>query len=334
MPSGLQTIMLVDTHSRIHDYLRISLTDSCNLRCSYCMPNEKVQSLSSKKLMQPEEIEHIVSVFVALGVRKIRLTGGEPLVRKEADDIIRRVSKFPVNLTITTNGVLVNKFIDQFHEAGIHSLNVSLDTLKRDKFITMTRRDNWQTVWNNIQLLVDRGFHVKLNVVAMKGINDDEIMDFVSLTEHLPIHVRFIEFMPFEGNYWAHTSVLTAADILQKIQVQFPIQKLVDEKHATAKAYTIEGYKGTFAIISTMSEPFCDGCNRLRLTADGKMKNCLFSKNETNILAALRQGEDIIPLIKSCLHEKEAQLGGQLMPTYQLIDPSQLINRSMIAIGG
>jgi len=298
------------------------------------MPDEKIMSLASKKLMQPDEIEHIVRVFVGLGVKKIRLTGGEPLVRKQADEIIQRVSQFPVNLTITTNGVLVDKFIDRFRSSGIHSLNVSLDTLNSTKFITMTRRDNWQTVWDNIQLLVQGGFHVKLNVVAMKGINDDEIMDFVALTELLPIHVRFIEFMPFEGNYWAHTSVLTAADILQKIQAQLPIEKLVDEKHATAKAYTIEGYKGTFAIISTMSEPFCDGCNRMRLTADGKMKNCLFSKNETNILAALRQGEDIIPLIMSCLHEKEAQLGGQLMPTYQLIDPSQLINRSMIAIGG
>lgn len=291
-------------------------------------------SLASKKLMQPDEIEHIVRVFVGLGVRKIRLTGGEPLVRKEADDIIRRISQFPVNLTITTNAVLVDSFIERFRESGIHSLNVSLDTLDRAKFITMTRRDNWQTVWNNIQLLISGGFHVKLNVVAMNGVNDNEILDFVALTKTLPIHVRFIEFMPFEGNAWAHTSVLTAADILKKIQTQYSIQKLVDEKHATAKAYTIEGYQGTFAIISTMSEPFCDGCNRLRLTADGKMKNCLFSKNETNILAALRSGEDIVPLIHACLQEKEAQLGGQLMPTYQLIDPSQLINRSMIAIGG
>ncbi|MBK9246633.1 MAG: GTP 3',8-cyclase MoaA [Ignavibacteria bacterium] len=326
--------MLFDNHHRVHDYLRISLTDSCNLRCSYCMPDEKITSLASKKLMQPDEIEHIVRVFVGLGVKKIRLTGGEPLVRKEADDIIRRMGQFPVNLTITTNGVMVNKFINRFNKSGIHSLNVSLDTLDSAKFIKMTRRDNWQIVWNNIQLLLNNGFHVKLNVVAMKGVNDDEIMDFVTLTEKLPIHVRFIEFMPFEGNLWTHTSVLTARDILRKIQSHFAIQKLVDEKHATAKAYTIEGYKGTFAIISTMSEPFCDGCNRMRLTADGKMKNCLFSKNETNILAALRNGEDIIPLIHSCLFEKEAQLGGQLLPVYQLIDPSQLINRSMIAIGG
>lgn len=290
--------------------------------------------MATRKLMQPDEIERIAGIFVELGVRKIRLTGGEPLVRKEAAEIIRRIAKFPVELTITTNGILVEQFIDVLKESGIRSLNVSLDSLNKEKFFKLTKRDNWNKVWQNIKLLLENNFHVKINVVAMKGVNDDEITDFIELTRELPLHVRFIEFMPFDGNEWNYNSVLSAEEILAEVQTRFSFSKLYDEKHATAKAYQANNHKGTFAIISTISEPFCSECNRIRLTADGKMKNCLFSKNETDLLTALRTNQDIIPLIQQCLDLKEAERGGQFVQIMEMFDASQIVNRSMISIGG
>ena len=276
--------MIFDQHNRIHNYLRISLTDNCNLRCFYCMPEEHYSFMPSSQLMQADEIEQIAKTFIQLGTNKIRLTGGEPLVRKDAGDIIKRLSAYPIKLSLTTNAVRVHEFIDTIMESNIASINVSLDTLEEDKFLLITKRNNFRRIWDNIQLLLAKNIHVKLNVVVMKGINDNEINDFIEWTKDCPIHIRFIEFMPFSGNSWMSDKVFTLQNILATIESKYDIIKLKDELHDTTKKYMVPGHAGTFAIISTMTSPFCSTCNRMRLTADGKMKNCLFSKDETDLL--------------------------------------------------
>ena len=326
--------MIVDGFNRVHDYLRISLTDNCNLRCFYCMPEEEYEFTPASKLMQADEIEAIAKVFVSKGVNKIRLTGGEPLVRKDAADIIRRLGALGVRLTLTTNGTRLHEFMDVIKEAGITSLNISLDTLDKDRFMLMTRRDQYDRVRSNIALAIREGLHVKVNVVVMKGLNDGEIVDFIRWTKEEPIHVRFIEFMPFSGNKWNSDRVMTWQQILEVATDAFDVLPLEREKHETAKKYIIPGHQGTFAVISTMSAPFCGDCNRMRLTADGKMKNCLFSTTETDLLTPFRQGMDIVPLIYQSIRDKKKALGGQFTTDLEKIETSKLENRSMITIGG
>ena len=327
--------MLADNYNRVHDYLRISLTDKCNLRCTYCCPVDLPRGyFAGSKKLSADEIDYITSVFVKEGVKKIRLTGGEPLIRKDANEIIERLSKYPVELAITTNGVFVHEFIETFKQAGIHSVNVSLDSLIKEKYFAISQRDEFERVTGNIILLLKNNFHVKVNVVVMKNVNHDEILDFVEWTKNQPVHVRFIEFMPFAGNQWRNEKVFSHKEILELISCKYDFIKLTDEKKDTAKKYFAPKHQGTFAIISTMSEPFCDGCNRMRLTTDGKMKNCLFSKGEVDILGALRNGEDILPLIKKCIGEKEKALGGQFTAVYKNTDSEKIKNRSMINIGG
>lgn len=325
--------MLTDTFGRKHEYLRISLTQHCNLRCFYCMPDEMPGAVPPD-MMLADEIITIAEQFVSLGVCKIRLTGGEPFVRKDVGDIIRRLSRMPVALTFTSNGVFVNKWLRQIVEAGISSVNISLDTLDTSRFLVLTKRDNLSVVLENIRLLLLENIGVKINVVVMKGINDDEINDFVEWTKDTPVHVRFIEFMPFSGNRWNSDKVFTGEAILQRIAAKYAVRKLQDAPNDTAKRYAIEGHTGTFAIITTMSQPFCSGCNRLRLTADGKLKNCLFSKEETDLLTSLRNGKDIEPLIRRSVMDKAKRMGGQFTNDFTNLNVSDIINRSMIAIGG
>jgi GTP 3',8-cyclase len=326
--------MLVDNYKRVHNYLRISLTDNCNLRCFYCMPEEDYVFTPASQLMQVDEIEKLAKIFVANGVNKIRLTGGEPLVRKDAADIILALSKLPVTLTLTTNGTRLHEFVDVLEQANVRSLNISLDTLQAEKFQLVTRRNQFDVVMKNIELLLSKKFHVKINVVAMKGFNDNEINDFIAWTKDTPVHVRFIEFMPFSGNRWTSNKVFTMQEILNVIEEKYSYIRLKDEKHDTAKKYMIPGHAGTFAIISTMSANFCGDCNRMRLTADGKMKNCLFSKEETDLLSALRKGEEILPLIQQSISSKAKELGGQFTPDFEHIHVEDINNRSMITIGG
>ena len=326
--------MLFDTHQRAHNYLRISLTDACNFRCFYCMPDEEVDVTPSSKLMSKEEIVSIAKIFVSLGVSKIRLTGGEPLVRKDVAAIIQELGKLPVKLTMTTNGVLLHKFMGIFKEAGLSSVNVSLDTLNPATFLALTKRDQFQQVKENIDLLLEENFSVKVNVVALHGINDKEINHFVEWTRYAPVHIRFIEFMPFTDNQWKSRNVFTYEQILTQIGQEFDVIKLKDDLNDTTKKYTVPGHAGTFAVISTMTAPFCNTCNRIRLTADGKLKNCLFSKGETDLLTAFRKGEDIIPLITENILKKEKALGGQLLTDFTKIQPGDVANRSMISIGG
>lgn len=326
--------MLIDSFDRAHNYLRISLTDNCNLRCFYCMPEEDYEFTPVSRLMQPDEIESLAKIFVANGVNKIRLTGGEPLVRKDAAEIITRLSKLPAELTLTTNATRLHDFADLLEKSKVRSLNISLDTLDKDKFNIITRRDGFQKVMDNIHLMLSRNFIVKINVVVMKGLNDKEIIDFVNWTKDLPVHVRFIEFMPFDGNRWTSNQVFTWKEILDEVEKNYEVLRLHDGVNDTDKKYKIEGHKGTFAVISTMSSPFCSGCNRMRLTADGKMKNCLFSDKETDLLGALRAGEDVLPLIIGSIGSKAKELGGQFTKDFEKIHTEDLHNRSMISIGG
>lgn len=325
--------MIKDGFNRVHDYLRISLTDNCNLRCFYCMPEEEYEFTPVAKLMQVDEIFEIAKVFVSLGVKKIRLTGGEPLVRKDAAAIILKLASLPVHLTITTNGTRLHDFADLFQEAGIRSLNISLDTLDRDRFHMLTRRDQFDRVMENIRMMVVRGFHVKVNVVVMKDINHGEILDFVRWTRDEPVHVRFIEFMPFSGNKWSGNKVFTWHQILEAISSQYEINPIEHVANETAKKYTIYKHEGTFSVITTMSAPFCGDCNRMRLTADGKMKNCLFSSSETDLLTPFRKGEDIVGLIHGNISQKKKALGGQFTDL-EHVNADTIINRSMITIGG
>lgn len=298
------------------------------------MPEEEYEFSAASKLMQVDEIIALAKIFVAEGVNKIRLTGGEPLVRKDADKIILALSKLPVSLTLTTNATRLQNFVDVLMEANVQSLNISLDTLQPDKFLLLTRRDQFKEVFDNIELMLRNNFHVKINVVVMKGLNDGEINDFIKWTKDTPVHVRFIEFMPFSGNKWTSNKVFTWQQILEVVESKYTVTRLQDDKHDTAKKYTVPGHKGTFAVISTMSAPFCEGCNRMRLTADGKMKNCLFSKEETDLLTALRKGENVLPLIQQSIGSKAKELGGQFTSDFEHLHAEEIHNRSMITIGG
>lgn len=318
---------LYDTFGRLHNYLRISLTDACNLRCAYCMPEEKTLVTPSHKMMRADEILEIAKVFVELGVTKIRLTGGEPLVRKDAKEIILKLSELPVELTISTNAVLVDEYIDVFKLAGIKNVNVSLDALNPDEFYTITKRGDFDRIQNNIIKLLDQTFSVKVNMVVMKGMNEHAILDFVTWTKEAALEVRFIEFMPFTGNGWDKSKVFSQQEMLELITQKYSITKLNDKPNDTARNYAVPGHKGSFGFISTVTDPFCTSCNRLRLTADGKMKNCLFSQSETDLLSALRKGENIEDLIISNILSKKEALGGRF-------DFENIKNRSMIRIGG
>jgi len=296
------------------------------------MPEEDYDFTPASHLMQPHEIETLAKLFVEEGVNKIRLTGGEPLVRKDAAKIITGLSKLPVELTLTTNATRLHDFIDVLKGANIRYVNVSLDTLQPEKFLLITRRDQYHLVKSNIELLLHHGFRVKINMVVMKGFNDNEINDFIAWTMHHPVEVRFIEFMPFSGNHWDNNKVVSLHEILSAINMQYAFLPLQNDKSDTAKHFMVPGHAGSFAVISTMSAPFCSGCNRMRLTADGKMKNCLFSKDETDLLSALRNNEDVAKLIHENIMIKAKELGGQF--TVNEVHADTIENRSMITIGG
>jgi len=298
------------------------------------MPEEDYDFAPSSALMQPDEILKIATLFVEQGVRKIRLTGGEPLVRKDAASIIRSLATLPVQLTMTTNGARLHEFRQVIVESGIRSINISLDTLQESRFLFITRRNIFRQVMQNIDLMLQMQLHVKINVVVMKGLNDHEITDFIAWTKDRPVHVRFIEFMPFSGNKWTGNQVFTWQEILTIAQEKFDFIPLEGKANDTAKSYQVKDSQGTFSVISTMSAPFCSTCNRMRLTADGKLKNCLFSKGETDLLSALRAGSDITPLILDTISKKEKALGGQLKTDYTHLESDKIENRSMITIGG
>lgn len=326
---------LIDTFGRKHDYLRISLTEKCNLRCTYCMPAEGIQLRDKSIFMQSDEVIAIAKEFVSLGVKKIRLTGGEPLVKKGIDRILAELGKLPIELSLTTNAILVDKYIDDIQNAGITSINVSLDSLQSDRFNAISRRNYFDRIMNNIQLLLDCDFEVKVNVVLMRGTNDDEIIDFIEWSRNEKIEIRFIEFMPFDGNNWNKEQTVGYQEIFDLAISQYgdkEIQKIQDGPNDTTRHFKVNGAKGTFGIISTVTNPFCDTCNRLRLTADGKIKNCLFSNDEVDLLSAHRNNQPLSDLIQSSIFAKKKGLGG--LKDFSQSELNSYENRSMIAIGG
>ncbi|MDN3205244.1 GTP 3',8-cyclase MoaA [Algoriphagus sp. C2-7] len=328
--------ILKDSFGRKHSYLRISLTERCNLRCSYCMPLEGVTLLPKSHLMNAEEVFQIAKIFVNEGVDKIRLTGGEPLVRKDFPEILRKLSSLPAKLTMTTNGVTVDRHFDLLKECGMQTINLSLDTLQKERFKEITFRDQFDKVHENMFKLLELGFKVKINVVLMKGVNDDEIIDFIEFTKNYPFVVRFIEFMPFEGNKWKRDQTVSLNEILERLNSFYPkndILRIPDAPNDTAKNYKIKGYSGEFGIISTVTNPFCDSCNRIRLTANGQLKNCLFSQSESDLLTPFRNGEEILPIIQKAVGKKFAMRGGLSKPD-DFNNPEMHHNRSMIRIGG
>lgn len=329
--------ILQDPHGREHRYLRISLVERCNLRCFYCMPAEGIPLTPKSDLMTYEEIYQIAKIFVDHGVTKIRLTGGEPLIRKDFPSVLEKLASLPVELSITTNGVIIHKFIDTLKLHRVNNLNVSLDSLQREKFHKITLRDQFDTVYENILLLVKEGFNVKLNAVLMRGVNDDEVLDFINLTKDLPVSVRFIEFMPFDGNKWKMDQMVSLKEVMDNLKTVFTegeIERLQDAPNDTARNFRIRGYKGSFAVISSVTNPFCDSCNRLRLTANGYLKNCLFSTTESNLLGTLRKGGSIEPIIQRAVQSKFRTRGG--MDTLEKLQEPKLHsqNRSMTTIGG
>lgn len=328
---------IIDQFGRVHNYLRISLTERCNLRCTYCMPEEGIKLSEKENILNHREIIYLAKEFIKLGVNKIRLTGGEPLIKKNFEKIIRELAALPISLGITTNGIVLDKYIDLFKECEVKDINISLDTLDREKFELLTRRDYFDKVMKNIKKAIDKEFNVKINAVLIKGTNDNEIIDFIEFTKHNKVAFRFIEFMPFDGNKWDSSKVVSLSDILEKTINHYGTEQLVrlkDKKNDTTKNYQIKGYEGSFGVISTVSNPFCDSCNRIRLTANGRIKNCLFSPTETDLLTPLRKGEDIIPHILQAVYPKHKSRGGMISDEDFSNKELNTKNRSMISIGG
>ena len=332
----MSPLPLIDRHQRVHRSLRISIIDKCDLRCTYCMPADQ-RFLPQKELMSREEIRQLARIFVEqFGISKIRITGGEPLVRHDVAEIVKDLAALPVKLGLTTNAHFLDRHIDALIGAGLKSINISLDSLITERIEGITRRNVLHKVRSNIMLALEKGLRVKVNMVVMRGVNDDELLRFVELTRDHALHVRFIEFMPFAGNGWGREKVFTYAEMLDRIAAERPIEKLHDDPSSTAKAYRVIGWPGTFAVISTVSEPFCGNCDRLRITAEGRMRNCLFSREETDLLSALRRGEDVLPLIRSNVLAKHAMLSG--LPPFKVEEEKSVLKdlsaRPMVSIGG
>lgn len=326
------TPKIVDKFGREHTYLRISITDRCNLRCFYCMPEEGIELTEKPKIMTLEEIVGIAEKFVNLGVDTIRLTGGEPLVRKNAGYLIKELADLGVTLKLTTNGIILDKYFNLFQEVGLRKINISLDTLEKSKSVFITKRDYFDRIMANIKKAIDYDFDIKLNIVLIKGVNDMEINDFIDLTKDQNIGVKFIEFMPFKGNEWDWEKGVSKEEILKTANSKFgEIKKLDDPEHSTSANFKVEGFKGHFGIVSTITNPFCAGCNRIRLTADGKMKNCLFATSETDLLNPYRNGESIKDIILSSIKEKKFSRDGM---DVEMEKEHYEQNRSMISIGG
>ncbi|EGI66364.1 Molybdenum cofactor biosynthesis protein 1 [Acromyrmex echinatior] len=344
MPSRLQQLraklredeheILTDTFGRKHTYLRISLTERCNLRCTYCMPAEGVKLTKKEGILRTNEIIQIADLFVKEGVRKIRLTGGEPTIRKDIIDIVGQLKQLRDldQVAITTNGLTLTRQLPALQKAGLDALNISLDTLKEERFELFTRRRGWAKVMASIDLAVQLGYNpVKINCVMMRGRNDDEIIDFIDFTKDRPVDVRFIEYMPFQGNQWKENKMVSFNEMKAIIREKYPdFQALPNQPNDTSKAYHVPGFTGQIGFITSMSQHFCDSCNRLRITADGNLKVCLFEgKGEVSLRDALRSGiseNELKDLIRRAISRKKKQHAG-------MFNLTQMENRPMILIG-
>ncbi|XP_068414215.1 molybdenum cofactor biosynthesis protein 1 isoform X3 [Eschrichtius robustus] len=305
---------LTDSFGRRHSYLRISLTEKCNLRCQYCMPEDGVPLTPKADLLTTEEILTLARLFVKEGVDKIRLTGGEPLIRPDVVDIVAQLHQLEGLRTIgiTTNGINLARLLPQLQKAGLSAINISLDTLVPAKFEFIVRRKGFRKVMEGIHKAIELGYSpVKVNCVVMRGLNEDELPDFVALTEGLPLDVRFIEYMPFDGNKWNFRKMVSYKEMLDTLRQQWPeLEKLPEEESSTAKAFKIPGFRGRVSFITSMSEHFCGTCNRLRITADGNLKVCLFGNSEVSLRDHLRAGaseEELLTVIGAAVGRKKRQ---------------------------
>ena len=292
----MATAQLFDNHHRPINYLRLAVTDRCNLRCFYCMPEEGIKYLPKKDLLTFEEIERLVTLLGQMGITKIRLTGGEPFVRTDLMQLIRTIVKIKGihDVHITTNGILTAPHIPELKSLGIASVNLSLDTLDRERFKMITRRDEFTKTWETLQLLLKHEIPVNINTVVMEGKNTDDMLEMVRLTQNQNISLRFIEEMPFNGQ-GSHYPTLrwTHKKILEHIRKEFPgLQKTEDEKNTTAVHYQVPGFKGNIGIIAAFSRTFCGTCNRIRVTAQGTLKTCLYDDGVLNVKNLMRSGSD------------------------------------------
>ncbi|XP_015183379.1 PREDICTED: molybdenum cofactor biosynthesis protein 1 isoform X1 [Polistes dominula] len=307
--------ILTDSFKRHHTYLRISITERCNLRCTYCMPVEGVKLTAKGGILTTEEIIRLAALFTKEGICKIRLTGGEPTVRKDVVDIIAELKKLEnlEQVAITTNGLTLTRQLPALQRAGLDALNISLDTLKVDRFEQFTRRKGWAKVMASIDLAVQLGYNpVKVNCVVMRGFNDDELVDFVDMTKDRPLDIRFIEYMPFYGNEWKENKMVSFNEMKKIIRQTYPeFQALPNKLNDTSKAYQVPGFVGQVGFITSMTHNFCSSCNRLRITADGNLKVCLFEgDSEVSLRDALRNGtseEDLKEIIRKAVWGKKKQ---------------------------
>lgn len=324
---------LVDSFGRQHTYLRISVTERCNLRCIYCMPPHGIALRAKEEMLTFDEIERAGRLFAGFGITKIRLTGGEPLVRKNLPELVRRLVDIGGirSVGMTTNGVLLKSHIKELKQAGLHSVNISLDTLRPERFERIALRSHYDDVRAGIDAALDEGFTpLKLNMVVMGGVNDDELPDFVEMARERPVNVRFIEFMPFKANQWNTGKFVPYAAMRNAIEQRYELTPADMQPGAVALDFLIPGFAGPVSFITSMSDHFCDGCNRLRLTADGSIKSCLFHHAEVNLRAPLRAraGDDVLEDMIRC---------AVILKPRQHPDMGNLAaheNRSMIEIGG
>ena len=327
--------MLLDPYKRRINYLRISITDRCNLRCRYCMPEEGIPLIPHESLLTYEEILRIVRLFAMEGISKVRITGGEPLVRKGMVSLVAQLAQIKgINdLSLTTNGVLLKELAADLKRAGLKRVNISLDSLRRDRFCQITRRDDYERVWEGIVEALSVGLSpIKINMVAIQGLNDDEIEPFARLTLHLPLTVRYIEYMPSgNGEEWREGNVLTIPQIkgrLEKMGRLNPIQE--NQKDGPALRFQFEGAVGEIGLIGAVSTHFCADCNRLRLTPDGKIRTCLFSDEEIDLREILRKegtDRDLKEKLYAALRTKPER---HLINTHRF----KKCQRNMSAIGG
>lgn len=322
---------LIDSFGRKHTYLRISVTNRCNLRCVYCMPPGGIQLKSHSEILDYDEIYRLTNIFSELGVNKIRLTGGEPLVRKDLEVLIKNISSINNIKTIgmTTNGYYLSQKIELLKNSGLTHLNISLDSLKPNRFKEITLRDGFDKVMEGIYSALDAGFNpLKLNVVVIRSFNDDEILDFVEFVKDKPIHVRFIEYMPFKNNRWHEDGFVSYQEIKNIISNKYTL--LLSPKGNVSKDFLIDGFMGNVGFITSISNHFCGTCNRLRLTADGHLKTCLFSNDEVSLKDIIRSGasnDEIRTLILDTLKQKNEMHDG-------IAGLLKSENRSMLQIGG
>lgn len=299
--------VLIDKYGRQLNYLRLSVTDRCNLRCYYCMPEEGMQFASRKDLLSFEELYLLSSVFCSMGVSKIRITGGEPFVRNGVMSFLENISTLDGldEITITTNATLTGKYIQQLKAIGLRKINVSLDALNREQFYKITRRDSFDAVYNTIFTLLNEGFDIKLNCVLSAAKNVNDIIPFIELTKAHPLAVRFLEEMPFNGSAAFDAVNWNYKDIYNHISQHYDeVITLENSPHSTSINYAIPGYKGTFGIIPSFSRTFCGTCNRIRLAATGELRTCLYGAPAANLRDALRAGaneEDIKAIISAAV---------------------------------